>query len=73
MGSPQQLRDVNEGSYAYDDDEDDEEEEYHQAAGHGAQHSHPYAQGAQQYDDDEAYSDEEPDTPPKRKKWLGLV
>lgn len=72
-GSPQQMRDGNAGSYAYDDDDDYEEEEYHQAAGHGAPPSHPYGQGAQQYDD-EMYSDEEElDTPPKRKKWFGLV
>lgn len=69
--SAQQARDVNAGSYDDDDDDDDEdEEEYRQ--GHGAPQTHPYAQGAAQYDD-EAYSDEELDTPPKRKKWLGLV
>lgn len=70
-GSPQQARDANAGPYTYDDD-DEYEEDYHQAAAHGAQQSHPYQQGSQQYDD-EAYSDEELETPPKRKKWLGLV
>lgn len=70
-GSPQQARDENAGHYAYEDDDEDEEE-YHQGAGHGGPQSHPYGQGTAQYDD-EAYSDEEPDTPPKRKKWLGLV
>jgi hypothetical protein len=71
-GSPQQVRDANAGSYAYeDDDEEEDEEEYRQGASSGAPQTHPYAQNAPQYD--EEYSDEEPDTPPKRKKWLGLV
>ncbi|EED24529.1 conserved hypothetical protein [Talaromyces stipitatus ATCC 10500] len=70
---PQQVRGGANGSYDYEDDDDEYEEEYHQSAGgHGAPpQSHPYGHAPMQYDG--AYSDEEPDAPPKRKKWLGLV
>lgn len=66
---PDYLRQGHDGPHASDEEEEDDDEYYEDTHGHddGSSPNH-YGRGAMQQ-----HSDSELDTPPKRRKWLGII